>query len=202
MIISKIRLLSRPAWSTTAAAIIFLKGTRVGQNSYTLNGADITDPSTGKLSFEIPLEAVNSVQIEENPYSAEFGRFTGGVTNIESKGGTDKFKFSAARFFPTFRNVFSTKVDSFRPRVTFGGPLVKKKLYFLQSLEYRFRSDLVPSQPSPGNHITTEGFNSFTQIDWNINKTNSLKFNAAIFPNKIRNINLDTFQSGGDDTEL
>ncbi len=171
----------------------YLKGTRVGQSSYTLNGADITDPSTGKLSFEIPLEAVRSVQIEENPYSAEFGRFTGGVTNIESKGGTDKFKVSAARLFPTFRNIFSTRIESFRPRVTFSGPLVKQRLYFLQSFEYRFRGDLVPSQPKPDNRITTEGFNSFTQIDWNINKTNSLKFNAAIFPNKIRNINLDTF---------
>ncbi len=171
----------------------YLKGTRVGQSGYTVNGADVTDPATGKLAFEIPLEAVGSVQIEENPYSAEFGRFTGGVTNLETKGGADKFKISAARLFPTFRNVFSTKVDSFRPRVTFSGPLVKNRLYFLQSVEYRFRRDLVPSQPKPNNNITTEGFTSFTQIDLNINKTNSLKFNAAIFPQKLRNVNLDTF---------
>ena len=171
----------------------YLKGTRTGQSNYTVNGADVTDPATGKLAFEIPLEAVNSVQIEENPYSAEFGRFTGGVTNLETKGGADKFKFSAARLFPTFKNVFSTKIDSFRPRATFSGPLVKKRLYFLQSFEYRFRRDLVPSQSSPDNTITTEGFTSFTQIDWNINKRNSLKFNAAFFPQKIRNVNLDTF---------
>lgn len=171
----------------------YLKGTRTGQSSYTVNGADVTDPSTGKLAFEIPLEAVGSVQIEENPYSAEFGRFTGGVTNLETKGGADKFKFSAARPFPTFKNVFSTKVDSFRPRVTFSGPLIKKRLYFLQSFEYRYRNDLVPGQTSSENTVTTEGFTSFTQIDWNINKRNSLKFNAAIFPQKIRNVNLDTF---------
>ena len=171
----------------------YLKGTRTGQSSYTVNGADVTDPVTGKLAFEIPLEAAESVQIEENPYSPQFGRFTGGVTNLETKGGTDKFKISAARFFPTLRNVFSTKVDSFRPRLTLSGPLVKKRLYFLQSFEYRFRRDLVPSQPKPDNNTTIEGFNAFTQIDWNINKNNSLKFNAAIFPQKLRNVNLDTF---------
>ncbi|MDQ2747729.1 MAG: carboxypeptidase regulatory-like domain-containing protein, partial [Acidobacteriota bacterium] len=182
-----------PGVVTDGSGNNYLKGTRVGQSSYTVNGADVTDPSTGKLAFEIPLEAVNSVEIEENPYSAEFGRFTGGVTNVETKGGADKFKFSAARLFPTFRNVFSTKVDSFRPRVTFSGPLIKKRLYFLQSFEYRFRRDLVTSQPKPGNQITTEGFTSFTQIDLNINKTNSLKFNAAIFPQRLRNVNLDTF---------
>lgn len=171
----------------------YLKGTRVGQSSYTVNGADVTDPVTGKLAFEIPLEAANSVKIEENPYSAEFGRFTGGVTNLETKGGTDKFKISAARFFPTLRNVFSTKIDSFRPRLTLSGPLVKKRLYFLQSFEYRFRRDLVPSQPKPNNNTTIEGFNAFTQIDWNLNSRNSLKFNAAVFPQKLRNVNLDTF---------
>ncbi len=171
----------------------YLKGTRAGQSGYTVNGADVTDPVTGKLAFEIPLEAAGSVQVEENPYSAEFGRFTGGVTNLQTKGGGDKFKIAAARFFPTFHNVFSTKVDSFRPRVTLSGPVIKNRLFFLQSFEYRFSRAFVPSLPKPNNNITQEGFNSFTQIDWNINKNNSLKVNAAIFPNKIRNLNLDTF---------
>ena len=38
-----------------------IKGTRAGQNSYTLNGADITDPVNGNLAFDIPLEAAASV---------------------------------------------------------------------------------------------------------------------------------------------
>ena len=171
----------------------YLKGTRAGQSSYTVNGADVTDPVTGKLAFDIPLEAAESVQIEENPYSAEFGRFTGGVINLQTKGGGDKFKVAVARFFPTFHNVFSTKVDSFRPRVTLSGPLIAKKLFFLQSFEYRFTRSYVPNLPKPDDNIAQEGFNSFTQLDWNINKSNVLKFNAAIFPQKVRNLGLDTF---------
>lgn len=171
----------------------YLKGTRTGQSGYTVNGADVTDPVTGNLAFDIPLEAAQSVQIEENPYSAEFGKFTGGVTNLQTKGGGDKFKVSAARFFPTFHNIFSTQVDSFRPRITFSGPLIAKRLFFLQSFEYRFSRIFVPSQPKPDNNIVQEGFNSFTQIDWNINLHNSLKFNAAVFPAKFRNLGLDTF---------
>ena len=171
----------------------YLKGTRTGQSGYTVNGADVTDPVTGNLAFDIPLEAAQSVQIEENPYSAEFGRFTGGVTNLQTKGGGDKFKVSAARFFPTFHNVFSTQVDSFRPRFTFSGPVVAKKVFFLQSFEYRFSRIFVPSQPQPGNNTVQKDFNSFTQIDWNVNKSNSLKFNAAFFPGSLRNLGLDTF---------
>lgn len=171
----------------------FLKGTRAGQSGYTVNGADVTDPVSGKLAFDIPLEAADSVQIEENPYSAEFGRFTGGVTNLQTKGGGDKFKVALARFFPTFHNVFSTKIDSFRPRVTVSGPIIAKKLFFLQSFEYRFSRNFVPNLPKPDDNIAQEGFNSFTQIDFNINKNNTLKFNAAIFPQKFRNLGLDTF---------
>ena len=171
----------------------YLKGSRAGQSGYTVNGADVTDPVTGKLAFDIPIEAAQSVQIQENPYSAEFGRFTGGVTNLQTKGGGDKFKISAARFFPTFHNIFSTKIDSFRPRVTLAGPVIHNRLYFLQSFEYRFSRNYVPGQPKPDNNILQEGVNSFTQLDLNINKSNVLKFNAAIFPQKFRNLGLDTF---------
>ena len=170
-----------------------LKGTRAGQSSYKINGADVTDPVSGKVAFEIPLEAVATVQVEENPYSSESGQFAGGVANVQTKSGGDKFKISAARFFPTFRNILSTKVDSFRPRLTFSGPIVQKRLFYLQSFEYRLRNDVVPSLAKPTNNTTIEAFNAFSQLDWNINNSNSVKFNFAIFPSKIRNLGLDTF---------
>lgn len=170
-----------------------LKGTRSGDSAYTVNGADVTDPVNGKLAFNIPIEAAASVHIEENPYSAEFGRFTGGATNLETKTGGDKFKFGASRFFPTFRNIIGGKIDSFRPRVTFSGPVIRKRLNFLQSFEYRFSRTRVPSLPEPEDESTLEAFESFSQFDLNINKRNSLKFVAALFPEKLRYVGLNTF---------
>jgi hypothetical protein len=169
------------------------KGARAGQSAYTVNGVDITDPVTGKLAFDIPLEAAANVRTEENPYSAVFGRLTGGATDLETKGGTNKFKVTAARVFPTLRNTFTGKIDSFRPRVTFSGPIVRDRLFFLQSLEYRFTRTLVPSLKAPVDETTSENFNAFTQLDLNINKTNSAKFVAAIFPQKVRFAGLNTF---------
>ncbi|MDQ6653542.1 MAG: carboxypeptidase regulatory-like domain-containing protein [Acidobacteriota bacterium] len=170
-----------------------VKGARAGQSAYTVNGADITDPVTGNLAFDIPIEAAASVQIEENPYGAEFGRFTGGVTNLETKGGGDKFKIAAARFFPTFHNIFGGRIDSFRPRVTFSGPVIHNRLYFLQSFEYRFSRAYVPSQLAPRNNTSSESFNSFTQLDLTLNKNNRVKFVAALFPQKIRYVGLNSF---------
>lgn len=170
-----------------------IKGTRAGQNSYTLNGADITDPVSGNLAFDIPLEAAANVHVEDNPYSAEFGRTTGGASNLETKTGGDKFKFGASRVFPVFHRIIGGKIDSFRPRLTFSGPIVRKRLNFVQSFEYRFSRIYVPSLTAPRDNSTAEAFNSFTQLDLNLNKGNTLKFVGALFPEKKRFVGLNTF---------
>jgi hypothetical protein len=188
-------LLLTPGVVRTVDGADHLKGTRAGQSAYTVNGADVTDPVTGNLAFDIPVEAAASVQIEENPYGAEFGRFTGGVTNLETKTGGDKFKVQAARFIPTFRNIVTGPIDSFRPRFTFSGPLAPGRLYFVQSFEYRFSRTRVLSLVAPHDDSTLEGFNSFTQLDLAVNKNNRIKFVAAIFPQKVRYVGLDTFDS-------
>ncbi len=170
-----------------------IKGTRASENAYTVNGADVTDPVSGNLAFDIPLEAAASVHVEENPYSAEFGKATGGASNLETKSGRDKFKFGATRVFPVFHNIIGGKVDSFRPRVTFEGPLIRKRLNFLQSFEYRFSRIYVPSLSAPRDTSTSEAFNSFTQLDLKVNSTNRLKFVGALFPEKKRYVGLNTF---------
>lgn len=170
-----------------------IKGTRAGQNSYTLNGADITDPVNGTLAFDIPLEAAASVHVEENPYSAEVGKSTGGSTNLETKSGGDKFKFGVSRFFPTFHKVIGGKIDSFRPRLTFEGPVIRKRLNFLVSLEYRFSRIYVPSLSPPGDDSTAEALNLFTQLDLTVNNRNRLKLVGAMYPEKKRYVGLNTF---------
>jgi len=170
-----------------------LKGARAGQSAYTVNGVDVTDPVSGNLAFDIPLEAAAAVQVEENPYSAEYGHLTGAATNLETKGGGNKFKLGATRFFPVFHNIFGGAVDSFRPRVTLSGPVIGNRLLFLQSFEYRFSRIYVPSLAPGRDSSSSENFNSFTQVDLIANKNNRVKFIAAIFPQKARYLGLNTF---------
>src|SRR5438552_4402779 len=170
-----------------------IKGTRAGQNSYTLNGADITDPVNGNLAFDIPLEAAANVHVEDNPYSAEFGKTSGGASNLETKSGGDKIKIGAARVFPVFHQIIGGKIDSFRPRLTLSGPLLRKRLSFLQSFEYRFTRAYVPSLSTPHNDTSSAAFNSFTQLDLTVSKRNSFKFVGAIFPQQLHFVGLNTF---------
>ena len=170
-----------------------IKGTRAGENVYTVNGADVTDPVSGNLAFDIPLEAAARVHIEDNPYAAEFGRATGGATDLETKAGGNNFAIHATRFFPLFHNVIGGRIDSFRPRVTFEGPLIKNRLNFLQSFEYRFSRSYAFSLEAPHNDSTFEAFNSFTQLDQTINNNNHLTFVGAFFKENDHFVGLDTF---------
>jgi hypothetical protein len=77
--------------------------------------------------------------------------------------------------------------------VTFEGPLIRKRLNFLQSFEYRFSRIYVPSLPEPNDNSTAEAFNSFTQFDLTVNANNRMKFVGAVFPEKQRYVGLDTF---------
>src|SRR6185503_15353015 len=82
---------------------IDMNGARASQSSMTVNSANVTDPVTGQFAFNLPIEAVESVQVLTNPYAAEYGKFTGGVTAVATRSGTDKFNFEAQSFFPRFR---------------------------------------------------------------------------------------------------
>lgn len=171
----------------------FVKGARAGQSRLTVNGADITDPVSGNPVFEIPLEAVNNIKVEENPFSSEFGQFTGGYTQLQSKGGGEKFDYKVARFFPTFGGFFSGKIESFRPRVTVSGPIIRNKLFFLQSFEYRLRREINPDLPDGADAKIIERVTSFTQIDYTVNESNRLKINFALFPQKTKFANINFF---------
>src|SRR5207245_3932678 len=78
-------------------------------------------------------------------------------------------------------------------RLTLEGPVIAKRLNFLQSFEYRFSRIYVPSLSAPRDNSTSEAFNSFTQLDLTVNSSNRLKFVGALFPEKKRYVGLNTF---------
>src|SRR5258705_6056945 len=156
--------------------LLNLKGARASQSGFLVNSANVTDPVTGESAINLPLEAVQSVEVISNPYAAEYGQFTGAVTTVQTKSGSQKFNVDAESVFPRFRRRAGSFVGiaAFTPRVTFSGPLIKDKLKFMQSFEYRFVRKPVENLPplKPGTEL--ERFESVSQLDWDINDKNHL----------------------------
>lgn len=174
---------------------IDMNGARASQSSMTVNSSNVTDPVTGQFAFNLPIEAVESVQVLTNPYAAEYGKFTGGVTAVATRSGTDKFNVEAQSFFPRFRRRGGTwsGVESFTPRLAFSGPIKKNKLWFMQSFEYRFVRTPVESLPTDKRDTGLESFDSVTQMDWEVNSKHHLTSTFSLFPEKLRFVGLNTF---------
>lgn len=175
--------------------LLNVKGSRASQSGLTVNSANVTDPVTGEFAINLPIEAIESVQVITNPYAPEFGKFIGAVTSIETRQGTDKWKVQFQDFFPRLRRRGGKTVgiESVTPRLAFSGPLVKDKVKFMQSFEYNFIRTKVEGLPPFESDTKLESFDSFTQLDWDINATNHLAISFSLFPQKLGYVGLNTF---------
>src|SRR5882724_4377892 len=175
--------------------LLNLKGARASQSGFLVNSASVTDPVTGESAINLPLEAVQSVEVISNPYAAEYGQFTGAVTTVQTKSGSQKFNVDAESVFPRFRRRAGSFVGiaAFTPRVTFSGPLIKDKLKFMQSFEYRFVRTPVENLPPLKRDTGLESFDSVSQLDWDISDKNHLSSTFSLFPQKLRFVHLNTF---------
>jgi hypothetical protein len=132
-----------------------------------VDGADFTDNSINAARSTVSQEAVQEYQVTTNSYMPEFGRATGGIVNVVTKGGTNDFRGNVFGFIRDksiqAKNAFAPIIDgdpSKRPpytRVqygaTLGGPLVKDRTFFFAAFEQRrrqesgfFTSDIIGQQ--------------------------------------------------------
>ncbi len=175
--------------------MLALKGARASQSGVLVSSLNATDPVTGNAAIDLPLEAVELVQVYSNPYSSEYGKFTGAVTTIETRSGSNEFRYLLTNVLPRPRLRGSSiyGIGAAAPRIAVGGPIKKDKLFFFQSFEYRFIRTQVESLPEAERDIRLESFDSFSRADYNINKSNRLAVSLSIFPQKIDGYNLNTF---------
>ncbi|MBI4851980.1 MAG: TonB-dependent receptor [Acidobacteria bacterium] len=111
-------------------------------NNITIDGLSNNDISTGIARSVFSQDAVQEFQIISDSYSAEFGRALGGVINIVTKTGTNKFHgglFGLLRNSDiSARNAFFSDKDDFRRYqlgLNLGGPIKRDKAFFFLAFE-------------------------------------------------------------------
>jgi hypothetical protein len=178
------------------SGLINMKGAQASQKGSLVNSADVTDPATGETAINIPIDVVSSVQVLSTPYDPEYGKFTGAVSNVETKPGDfDKFRMTAQNLIPRLRREDGSimGIAAVSPRFTFSGPIVKDRVAFTESLEYRYERNPVYSLPSLQRDTKSETYDSYTQIDFNISRKHTATASFAIFPQKFEYYGLNTF---------
>src|SRR5207249_10663063 len=91
-----------------------------------VNSADVTDPATGQFGLTVPIDSVETLNVYQTAYLAEYGRFTAGLVSVETRRGGDKWKWELNDPFPEFR-IRSWQLRGLKtatPRINFEGPLI------------------------------------------------------------------------------
>jgi outer membrane receptor for ferrienterochelin and colicin len=174
-------------------------GSSVAENSFYINGLNVTDFYNRNAFSEAPFNFYQEFQVKTGGYSVEFGRTTGGVVNAVAKAGSNEFKsgvdltfeprawqseandryFDGERYLTMSKDDYSqTKLD-----VWASGAIVKDRLFFFAMYEGR---DYEPRNTDDDGETLTrgesdDGFWGGT-VDWNITDNNTLSLMA--FSNK------------------
>ena len=175
---------------------INMKGGRAPQTGLQASNMYASDPSTGGTGFELPVDAVESVEALANPFAAEYGRFSSGVVRIETRRGGDAWTVTANNFIPVpclkLCDGVHWGIRSYDPRLLFGGPLIKGRLFLAQSFQYHNHKDMVTSLPEGSNDIAVQAFESFTRVDASLGK-HAVTASGAFYPRHVDSVNLNTF---------
>ncbi len=113
-------------------------------------GLDAALPGGQTKSQPISLDAIEQIYVSISPFDVRQSGFTGASVNVVTKSGTNNFTGSAYTFLRNEQligdKVFDTKIQN--PDLTynqsglsFGGPIIKNKLFFFTSAELERRKD-------------------------------------------------------------
>jgi outer membrane receptor protein involved in Fe transport len=183
---------------------ISFNGARPSQSMLLVNGANVTDPVTGEFAAELPLKAIDEVEINSLPYLAEYGRVTGAVARITTRGGNDEFDIDVGDFWPrpNFRDGTIKGIRSWVPQVQVSGPIKKGKAWFSQGIAYRFARSRVFDVEQGEDERILENFDSFTQLDLRFAEKHHLTTTFSFFPVEVDNFGLSALVTSDASPEL
>src|SRR5688572_5024927 len=129
-----------------------VNGMRTASTNILLDGGDNNYLFTAGIGQEIPLDAVQEFSVVTNNFSPQYGRASGGIVNVITKSGTNRFSGTGYDFFRNdslssnspdneANGIEKGTFDRHQIGYSLGGPIVRDKVHFFSSLEYiRIRS--------------------------------------------------------------
>jgi hypothetical protein len=163
---------------------INMKGSVENQGMLLVDSTEMVDPITGSYSIDVPIDAIESVEVYKTPYDAEFGHFSGGLTSLRTKPPSSRWDFELNDLVPDPRiksgHIVGLADNSHR--LKFSGPLNGSKLTMSESFAYQMDRQPVRGLAWPHNETKKEGFNSLTNFQYVFSAEHLATFNVHVFP--------------------
>ncbi len=187
-------------------------------NLYYLDGVDVTDPDTGTFGSNFNSEIIQEQSIIVGGVPAEYAGGSGLISRVITKSGGNDWSGSVNYYFQNDslvaedRHSTSNGFSTYDTAFTFGGPILKDRLWFFASYQKLFREDEVldPTTNTLRRTVERTDENSFLKATWQITDNDRLSFTYFGDPSEVSGSrfsevvnNRDTSrQLGGDNFKL
>ncbi len=131
-----------------------MAGGASNENTYMLDGANITDPVTGTFSVNFNYDAIQQIDVMLGGFMPEYGQSLGGIINIVTDSGSNNLEFDTSVFYTNgnWRNRKDARytADGFQLSPTdfdsnfqiiqiagrVSGPVVRDRAWFIVSYQH------------------------------------------------------------------
>ncbi|MEC8278347.1 MAG: TonB-dependent receptor, partial [Myxococcota bacterium] len=142
------------AAGVTGGANPNIAGASSNENTYMVDGINITDPVTGTFSLNFNFDAIEQLQVLTSAYDPEYGQNLGGSINIVTDSGGNTLQFNlyseyqngvwgpkrdevwAADGTQLAPTDFDSRFDSMSLSALVSGPIVRDRVWFIASYQY------------------------------------------------------------------
>ncbi len=142
-----------------------MSGAAYNENTYMLDGANITDPVTGTFSLNFNYDAIQQIEVLLGGYEPEYGVSLGGVVNLVTETGTNNFQFDTSAFYNNgnwrprmdarftsdgFQQAptdFNASFEIIRVSAKISGPIVRDRAWFI--LSYQMTRSIIQNTGVP-----------------------------------------------------
>jgi hypothetical protein len=162
-----------------------LGGARAHETPVLLDGFNVTDPATGNSSLNLPFEAVRGVDALRDPMSVTYGDLLGGVVQISSRRGGDKFALGVQGIIPRprFASPGFGRLEGIFPRAHASGGAAGGRVHYMAAVEYDFERIPVPDVTrGQGPDIVEKSAIAFGRVDLRVSPRNELTVEGLAFP--------------------
>ncbi len=129
-------------------------GASYNENTYMLDGVNITDPVTGTFSLNFNFDAIEQIEVITSAFDPEYGINLGGAINVVTQTGTNTFEASIGVYHENgtwsprqdwrwgadgqFLNYsdFGTIAERWQVGARISGPIIRDKAWFIAAYQY------------------------------------------------------------------
>jgi len=164
-----------PGSSPDAFGQFHLAGAETYQTLTLLDGFNVTQPATGQLQIRAGVDSFRSITVEPSREPAEDGKGSGGVLGLNTGIGDDHHRFVCTDFVPSLQSTKGVSISEWTPICTVSGPIVKGKVWFIDSLDGQYNDAVIPQLPSGNDSDQVWRVDNLVKLQANLTERHTLK---------------------------